>query len=111
VLALASAYALGMSVIGLLLVLAVRRHAGGAALAGLGRATAAGIVAAGVAALAGWGVVIATGDRFGHPVPRALVQGLLAGVVVLIAYAGTAGLLDRPDMRRLKQIASRRRRA
>ena len=51
------ANAAGMSVIGLLLVLAVRRHAGPAALAGLGRATAAGVLAAGWPALAGWAVV------------------------------------------------------
>ena len=109
--ALGLAHALGMTAIGVLLVLAVRRHAGGAALAGLGRATVAGIVAAGAAALAGWGVVSATVDWLGHPVTRALLSGLLGGVVVLIVYAGVALLLDRRDVRRLRQIASRRRRA
>jgi hypothetical protein len=71
----------------------------------------AGIVAAGAAALAGWGVVSATAEWLGHPVTRALLSGLLGGVVVLIVYAGVALLLDRRDVRRLRQIASRRRRA
>jgi putative peptidoglycan lipid II flippase len=111
VLALGLAQTAGMSVIGLLLVLAVRRHAGAAALTGLGRATAAGIVAAVAAGLAGWATVSAAGQWLGQPVARSLVQGLLGGIVVLIAYAAVAFLLDRRDVRRLRRIRSRRERA
>ena len=107
VLALGLAQTIGMSVIGLLLVLAVRRHAGAAALAGLGRATAAGIVAAVAAGFAGWGAVSAAGPWLDQPVARSLVQGLLGGVVVLVAYAAVAFLLDRRDVRRLRRIRSR----
>ena len=61
----APANAIGMSVIGLLLVLAVRRHAGPAALAGLRRASRGGIVAAAAAGAAGWGVVAGLRTLFG----------------------------------------------
>jgi len=108
--ALGLAAATGTSVIGALLVLAVRRNAGAAALHGLGRATLAGIVAAGVAALAGWGIVLAIGHAFG-PTPGvagSLVQGMLGGVVVAVAYVAVACLLDRPDMRPLARMLARR---
>jgi putative peptidoglycan lipid II flippase len=99
VLALGLANALGMSVIGVLLVLAVRRHAGAEALAGLGRAATTGIVAAVVAAFAGW----ATAGALGR------VAGLFAGgVVVLVAYAAVALALDAPDVRRLVDLIRRR---
>ena len=102
--------AAGMSVIGVLLVLAVRRLAGPAALRGLGRATGAGIVAAGTAALSGWGTVLAIGHAFGATpgVAASLVQGMLGGVVVAVAYVAVAYLLDRPDMRPLAQTLARR---
>jgi putative peptidoglycan lipid II flippase len=104
------ANALGMTVIGALLVLAVRKIAGPEALRGLGRATAVGIVAAGVAALAGWGTVTAVGHAFG-PTPAvigSLAQGMLGAVVVVLAYVAVAYLLDRPDMRPLAETLMRR---
>ena len=104
------ANAIGMSVIGVLLVLAVRRHAGPEALAGLGRAAAAGILAAGAAALAGWGVVIKIGQFVGST-PTAggsLLQGMLGGVVVAAVFAAVAYLLDRRDMRPLAATLARR---
>ena len=108
VLALALANALGMSVIGLLLVRSVRRHAGAAALAGLGRAAAAGIVAAVVAALAGWATVTGAGHLAGGTV-RSLLQGVLGGLAVLVAYAAVAFAVDAPDARRLGALVRRRR--
>lgn len=103
VLALGLANAVGMSVIGLLLVLAVRRHAGPEALAGLGRATAAGIVAAVVAAAAGWATVTGVGQLFDDTpgAVRSLVQGMLGGIVVLLVYAASAYASDKPDVRPL----------
>jgi hypothetical protein len=79
-----------MSAIGLLLVLAVRRHAGRRALAGLGRATGAGIVAAVAAALAGWAVVAGIGHAVGPtPVAAASCRACWAarGGVVFVAVA------------------------
>ena len=99
VLVLGLANTIGMSVIGLLLVLAVRRHAGPASLSGLGRATAAGIVAAVVAALAGWAVARAVAGAMGPGVGSSLVQGLAGGVAVLAAYAAVVVALDGPDVR------------
>jgi putative peptidoglycan lipid II flippase len=104
------ANAVGMSAIGLLLVLAVRRHAGRAALAGLGRATGAGIVAAVAAALAGWAVVAGVGHAFG-PAPTtagSLVQGMLGAVVVTVVFVAVAYLLDRHDVRPLAATLARR---
>ncbi len=110
VFALGLANAVGMSAIGLLLVLAVRRHAGPAALDRLGRATAAGIVAAVVAALAGWAAVTGTGHLLGGTpgAVRALAQGVVGGVVVLLGYAAAAYLLDRGDVRPLAGVVARR---
>lgn len=110
VLGLGLANAAGMSVIGGLLVLAVRRHAGGAALAGLGRVLVVGIVAAGLAALAGWGVVAGIGHLTG-PTPTvfgSVAQGMLGGAAVLGVFAAVAYLLDREDMRPLTATLARR---
>jgi putative peptidoglycan lipid II flippase len=100
VLGLGLANTAGMSVLGLLLVYAVRRHAGAEALAGLGRAAAVGIVAAGTSALAGWAVVAGLG-RLAWPEPTvvgSLVQGVLGGVAVLVVFLAVAYPLDRRDM-------------
>jgi putative peptidoglycan lipid II flippase len=113
VLGLGLANALGMTVIGVLLVLAVRRHAGGEALAGLGRATAVGIVAAGTAALAGWGVVAGIGHlaAASPSLGSSLVQGVLGGVVVLIVFGVVAYPMARHDLtpvtRRLRALRGR----
>lgn len=96
VLALGLANAAGMTVIGVLLALAVRRHAGPAALAGLGRATTVGIVAAGTAALAGYAVVTGIGHVTG--VVGALLQGMLGGLTVLVVYGAVTFALDRRDV-------------
>ncbi|MBL7261542.1 murein biosynthesis integral membrane protein MurJ [Paractinoplanes lichenicola] len=110
VLALSLANAIGMSVIGLLLVLAVRRHAGAAALAGLGRTTLVTVLAAGLAALAGWGVVAGLGGLFG-PTPQVLgsiVQGILGGLAVLVVFVGVVYPLARHDLAPLARRLRRR---
>jgi putative peptidoglycan lipid II flippase len=110
VLGLGLANTAGMTVIGLLLVLAVRRNAGPAALSGLGRATVVGIVAAGIAALAGWLAVAGIGHLTGGT-PTAggsLVQGVLGGAVVLPVYLLVAYALDRRDMAPLAAAVTRR---
>ncbi len=103
VLALGLAHTVGMTVIGVLLVWAVRRHAGVDALAGLARATAVGIVAAAAAGLAGWAAVAGTGMLLvGTPTAVASVlQGMLGGVVVALVFAAVAYPLDRHDVRPL----------
>jgi putative peptidoglycan lipid II flippase len=110
---LGAASAAGMTVIGILLVLAVRRHAGAEALAGLGRATTVGVVAAGCSALAGWGVVAGIGHLVG-PRPTtggSLVQGVLGGLAVLIVFATVAYPTARQDLspliRRLRRLRGR----
>jgi len=110
VLGLGLANTAGMSVIGLLLIVAVRRHAGPAALAGLGRASAVGIVAAGVAGLAGWGTVAGIGRLFGATptVVGSLAQGMLGGLVVLLVFGAAAWLLDRRDVSPLVATLGRR---
>ncbi|MEV4352039.1 lipid II flippase MurJ, partial [Actinoplanes sp. NPDC049596] len=57
VLGLGLANTVGMTVIGVLLILAVRRAAGPSSLAGLPRAAVVAVLGGGAAALAGWGVV------------------------------------------------------
>ncbi|MCM4083962.1 murein biosynthesis integral membrane protein MurJ [Paractinoplanes hotanensis] len=104
------ANAIGMSVIGVLLVIAVRRHAGPPALAGLGRATAVGVVAATCAALAGWGVVVGV-DRLLGDTPQAvvsIVQGILGGLVVLVAFVGAAYPMARRELAPLARRLRRR---
>ncbi|MFI5496542.1 murein biosynthesis integral membrane protein MurJ [Actinoplanes sp. NPDC051859] len=100
---LGAANAIGMSVIGLLLVLGVRRHAGPEALSGLLRASVVGIVAAAVAGGAGWGVVAALRHAFGGTpgVWGSLLQGMLGGVVVAVAFAAVVHPFDRRYLRSL----------
>jgi putative peptidoglycan lipid II flippase len=113
VFALGLANTVGMTTIGLLLVVAVRRTAGAEALAGLGRVTAVGIVAAGIAALSGRAVVAALGRVVGATPTGwgGLVQGILGAVAVLVVFAAVAYLLDRRDLRPLvTTVAGRLRR-
>jgi putative peptidoglycan lipid II flippase len=105
------ANAIGMTVTGGLLVLAVRRHAGREALAGLGRAALAATVAAVAAGIAGWGVVTALGSLSG-PTPGVLgrlVEGMLGGVAVAAVFVAVAYVLDRRDVGPLAGTLGRRR--
>jgi putative peptidoglycan lipid II flippase len=111
--ALTLANSIGMTVLGAGLLWAVFRRAGGSALAGLGRAAGAGLVAAALAAAAGSvvaGVVVAAwvpaGDTPGAG--SALASGMLAGVAVTTVFAVVAWALDRGDVRRLAAAAVRR---
>ncbi|MFI1996605.1 murein biosynthesis integral membrane protein MurJ [Actinoplanes sp. NPDC020271] len=104
------ATALGMTVTGVLLVLAVRRHAGPEALTGLARASVAAVVAAGVAGFAGWAVVAALKSAL-WPEPGvlgSLVEGVAGGVVVAAVFLGVAFVLDRRDLSPLVTTVTRR---
>jgi putative peptidoglycan lipid II flippase len=94
------ANAIGMTVTGLMLVVAVRRHAGRAALAGLGRALVAASAASAAAGAAGWAVVTAVEPASG-PTPGVLgsvVEGMLGGVTVAVVFLAVAFVLDRRDL-------------
>ncbi|SDT79929.1 putative peptidoglycan lipid II flippase [Actinoplanes derwentensis] len=104
------ATATGMSVTGVLLVLAVRRNAGAAALAGLGRAVVAAVVAAVFGGLAGWGTVAWMGSAV-WPTPGvlgSLVEGMLGGVAVVAVFGAVAFALDRRDLGPLAATVTRR---
>ncbi|MEV4624306.1 lipid II flippase MurJ [Asanoa sp. NPDC049573] len=107
-LALTLANSIGMLVLGALLVLAVHRRAGAAALAGFSRALLVGLTAGVAAAAAGWAVADALSG--GHPAskPDALWHGAVAGVVVVLVFLVVAYPLDRHDVR--PGVASVRRR-
>ena len=110
VLGLGLANALGMTVTGLLLILAVRRHAGRTALAGLGRALVAAVLAAVAAGLAGWGAVAGLQPAF-RPTPGvlgSLAEGMLGGAAVTVVFAAVAGALDRRDIGPLAAALGRR---
>jgi putative peptidoglycan lipid II flippase len=104
------ANSIGMTVLAVLLAVAVRRHAGAAALAGLTRATVAAVLAAGLAAGAGWGVVTGLDAAFG-PTPGVLArlaEGMLGGVAVLAVFVAVAFALDRRDLKPLIDTVRRR---
>jgi putative peptidoglycan lipid II flippase len=99
---------IGLTVAGLALVVAVRRLHGPGALAGVGRAAAAGLAAAIAGAIAGTGVVAAL--RTTEPGLAALVA-VVAGGCGLAAFTGVALLLDGGDLRaalaRVRQAMTR----
>ncbi|MFY1683793.1 murein biosynthesis integral membrane protein MurJ [Micromonospora sp. WMMD730] len=98
VLAVTLANSVGMLLLGALLVVAVRRSAGPAALAGAGRAATAGLLAALVAAPAG-GLTARLAAGGGTPTTAgALVQGMLSGAVVGVLFLAVAWLVDRRDV-------------
>ncbi|GAB3090085.1 murein biosynthesis integral membrane protein MurJ [Micromonospora schwarzwaldensis] len=108
--AVALATSAGMLLLGALLVAAVRRAAGPEALAGIGRAGAAGLLAAVVAAAGG--AATARGlDGLGDGTPTtlaALAQGMLSGVVVGVLFLAVAWLTDARDLRPLLATVTRR---
>lgn len=114
VFAVGLANSLGMLVLGGLLLGAVARSAGPAALAGLARAGAVGVLA-GVSAAAAGAVAAAGAETWlpalggGTPAKgAALVQGMLAGAVTGLVFLGVAHPLDRRDVRPLVTTAVRR---
>jgi putative peptidoglycan lipid II flippase len=110
VFAVGLANSVGMLVLGGLLIAAVAASAGRAALAGLTRSGAVGVLAGILAAAAGSAVAAAPGLADTPPTKgAALVQGILAGVVVGLVFLAVAFLLDRRDVRPL--VAAVRKRA
>jgi putative peptidoglycan lipid II flippase len=96
--ALAAAMSVGMVLGAVVLVVVLRRTAGSAALAGLGRATLAALVGAAVAGTAGWAAALPA-DNAG--VGSAVVFSLLSGLAVVIVYVIVVFGLDRADARAL----------
>ncbi|BCL17020.1 murein biosynthesis integral membrane protein MurJ [Micromonospora sagamiensis] len=100
VLAVALANSAGMLLLGVLLLVAVRRAAGPAALAGSLRAGIAGVLAATAAALAGAQVAGAlAGTGAGTPTTSgAVLEGMLSGAVVGVVFLAVAYPADRRDV-------------
>lgn len=90
--ALGLAHTVGLSLAGALLVLAVLRDSGGAAMAGVARTTAAGVAGSALGAAAGWAVAAA------FPTGSALVQ-VAAGLVAALAVTAVALAVCWPFLR------------
>ncbi|MBT0772548.1 hypothetical protein KIH74_26620 [Kineosporia sp. J2-2] len=98
---------IGMSVAGALLLLALRREAGAAAVAGLGRLLVLAGAAAVVAGLAGREVALLTlGD--GVAVVRALAGGAAGAMVAAVLFAALLAVLDRKNLGMLVGRITRR---
>jgi putative peptidoglycan lipid II flippase len=109
VVALTVANSVGMTVLGVALIIATARAAGRSALAGVPRTAAVGGLAALLSAAAGWGVVRWVLPVEGPPtVGGALGSGMLAGVAVVVVFAVTAWSLDRRDVGPMIAAAVRR---
>ncbi|GHJ48474.1 membrane protein [Catellatospora sp. TT07R-123] len=105
--ALGAANAVGMTVMGLALALAVRARLGRMALSGLPRA----LLAASVAGLAGAAAGVEAGRVVSGPTPGIMGligQGMLSGGVSLAVFLGVCALLDLPDLRPLIERVARR---
>ena len=106
--ALAVGNSIGMSVLGIAMIVAVRGRTGARSLAGLGRSAVVGIPAAVIAATAG--VVLST-MALGRATPTvagAVGQGMLGGAIVVATFAAVAGAADRRDTRPMFAAAMRR---
>jgi putative peptidoglycan lipid II flippase len=93
--AVAAANSIGMLVLGAALLVFVRRRCGTGALAGVGRAGSAALLAGTLAALAGIGIraaLPAVSGWFG-----VLGAAALSGIVVMVVFGGVAVLVDRRD--------------
>jgi putative peptidoglycan lipid II flippase len=98
VVALGLGNAIGMTVAGVLLMVAVRRTVGRGVFDGLGRTAAAGLTAAAASGAAGWSVGSALGWTSS---PVALVVGPLCTVLALAVFAAVVLPLDGADLRPL----------
>jgi putative peptidoglycan lipid II flippase len=109
VLALTGANAVGMTVLGAALLLAVARAAGRSGLAGLARTGLAVVPAAGLAAGAGWVVARAVLPVTHPPAVGPVVgSGMLAGVVVVGVFGAVAWTLDQRDVRPMVAVVAGR---
>jgi putative peptidoglycan lipid II flippase len=98
VVALGLGNAIGMTVAGVLLMLAVRRRVGHGVFAGLGRTAAAGLSAAAAAGAAGW----FCGDAFGWTSsPAALLIGPVCTVIAVVVFGAVVFPLDGEELRPL----------
>jgi putative peptidoglycan lipid II flippase len=96
--ALAWGNTIGMSLAGLLLVLALRRAAGSAATAGLPRVLLAGAVAAAVGGLVGRQIGELLLDALPSGVTGSIMAGAVAGLVAAVVFVVVLALADRPDL-------------
>ena len=92
--AVTSANSVGMLVLGAVLVAMVRRRAGAGALAGVGRAALAAVLAGSAGAIAGVLVRLPLGTP---DWPRVALAGILSGSVAAVAFVGVVLLVDRRD--------------
>lgn len=90
--------AFGMSVAGVLLLVAVRRRSGPGAFTGLARAAAVGAIAASAAGAAGWLVASWIG-RTGSA--AAIVTAVLCGLIAIVVFGALLLALDDGDLRPL----------
>ncbi len=90
-LALAIAWSIGMTVIGLALTAAIARHTGAASLAGVPRAALATVVAAIGAVLAARELIALWGHA--ETFYTALLQGVVVGAAIAVVYLGLAALI------------------
>lgn len=102
-LALAIAWSIGMTVIGLALTAAIARHTGAASLRGIPRAALATILAAVGAVLAARELILLWGHA--DTIYTALFQGVVVGAATAVVYLGLAALIGgsgvvRPVLRR-----------
>ncbi|MFB9660051.1 murein biosynthesis integral membrane protein MurJ [Glycomyces mayteni] len=108
-LALAIAWSIGMTVIGLALTAAIARHTGMASLAGIPRAALATVVAAVAAVLAARELIVLWGHA--DTIYTALFQGVVVGAATAVVYLGIGALIGgsgvvRPVLRRAGRIRS-----
>lgn len=108
-LALAIAWSIGMTVIGLALTAAIARHTGAASLAGIPRAALATVVAAVAAVLAARELIALWGHA--DTIYTALFQGVVVGAATAVVYLGLGALIGgsgvvRPVLRRAGRIRS-----
>jgi putative peptidoglycan lipid II flippase len=98
VIGLAWGNTIGMTVAGVLLLLALARSAGPEAVSGLGRVLLAGGLAAGLAGLAGREVGVLLLDRFADGTVGSVLAGVLAAGVAGVGFVVLLSLLDRRDL-------------
>jgi putative peptidoglycan lipid II flippase len=108
-LALAIAWSIGMTVIGLALTAAIARHTGAGSLAGIPRAALATVTAAVVAVLAARELIVLWGHA--DTIYSALIQGVVVGAATGVVYLGVGALIGgsgvvRPVLRRAGRIRS-----
>ena len=96
--ALAAAMSVGMVAGAVVLLLVLRREAGGGVIAGFPRASLAALTGAVLAGAAGWAVSVPAGDA---GVGKSVVFAALSGLAVVVVYAVVVLALDRADARAL----------